>query len=200
MSQQIQHFKGQDKTTASQLPAGGSVTKYNSSLVFPFIASIYLFKKVISLNAMFVIIMFEDIFWASWAIYQKKFHRITHEIPEGANQEKTTIKTTVQPDNVETQPIDILNQSVPSSPPVSNSPTLPTAVLREQYQGTVPPTEPMPSDEPAETPAAMNGETMGVPGNAKVRFVDISRYVLCFRDLTYSLLTMFQASLIKIFK
>ena len=62
----------------------------------------------------------------------------------------TTKPTMTMMDNVETQPIDIMEQVVQNSPPASLSPGLPTAVLRKKFQGVSPP----PAPPPAATPDA----------------------------------------------
>ena len=67
---------------------------------------------------------------------------ITHDVPERGHSGTTPgTGASVLPDHLETQPVEIMNQQVPQPPPPTNFSTLPTAALREQYQGSAVPTE-----------------------------------------------------------
>lgn len=96
---------------------------------------------------------------------------ITHDVPERGHSGTTPgTGASVLPDHLETQPVEIMNQQVPQPPPPTNFSTLPTAALREQYQGSAVPTEP--ASNPTETPAAVDGVSKAKPGEMEVRFVD----------------------------
>lgn len=63
-------------------------------------------------------------------------------------------------DQNDTQPVDIMNQEVRPSPIRTNSPEVPTAALRKNYQGVSPPALPTPvATEPLAAKAPQVPET-----------------------------------------
>lgn len=166
LAKKIQMFKMEDNTTSSK--TGGTFTKYvRTKSVFQ---SDFFKRMRCFLFLRYVVSLLDYIPPENRSVIY-----ITHEVPEGgpsATTPGTSAMNVVSPDHVDTQPIEIMKQEVPQPPPPTNLPTLPTAALREQYQGIGVPTEPMPSHNPTETPAAVDGVMKKTPGEMEVRFVD----------------------------